>query len=88
MLTPYLWAYDQLLLIIPLAVTIGLLIGQERPYLLIAVLPISLALVSIVFLNISGHIDNDAWSALVPLFSLILLSVGLLFPPKKGPVNI
>ncbi|MEN8240965.1 MAG: glycosyltransferase family 87 protein [Chloroflexota bacterium] len=81
LLTPYLWAYDHLLLVLPLTVTIGLLIDQKRAYLLAASLPAALALVSILFLNVAVRIDNDTWSALVPLFSLLVLSIVLLAPP-------
>jgi hypothetical protein len=82
LLTPYLWAYDHLILIIPLVVTMSLLIQQKRSYLLIASLPMGLALISIAFLNIAVRLDNDAWSAMVPLITLLVSSISILFPQK------
>jgi hypothetical protein len=83
MLTPYLWAYDQLLLIVPTMVTISILIQKNYPYLLITVVPFVITVSATIFLNIAIQIDNDTWSAIVPLISFIILSVSLLIPPKE-----
>jgi hypothetical protein len=83
MLTPYLWAYDQVLLIIPTMITIGILIRKKYPYLLITAIPILITISATIFLNIAIQIDNDTWSAIVPLISFIILSVSLLIPPKE-----
>jgi hypothetical protein len=36
-----------------------------------------------IFLNIAIQIDNDTWSAIVPLISFITLGISLLIPPKE-----
>jgi hypothetical protein len=81
--TPYLWAYDHLLLIIPLAAAVGALIRKNRSYAIAASLPVLLAVVSIFFLNVAVKLDNDAWSALVPLTALLTVGLTILIPPKE-----
>jgi hypothetical protein len=82
-LTPYLWAYDHLLLIIPLAAAVGSLVRKNRPYAIAASLPVLLAVISIFFLNIAVKLDNDAWSALVPLIALFIVAFTILISPKE-----
>lgn len=85
-LTPYLWAYDHLLLVLPLAVTVGNLIRKNQNYVLPAAVMAVLSIISMLFLNLAVAIDNDTWSALVPLVSL-LFTVGSMLLPEKTVKN-
>jgi len=72
LLTPYLWVYDQLFLIIPLAVVTRKLIMQGRPYLTTALIPILVGAASLMFLPLAVSIRNDVWNILIPLLILPL----------------
>lgn len=70
LLTPYLWVYDQLLLIVPLAILIGQMRQQSRPYLLTALISILVGVVSLVLLPVAVSIRNDVWNVFIPLLVL------------------
>lgn len=72
LLTPYLWVYDQLLLIIPLAVLIGKMIQHKQPYLLSALIPVLVSGVSLALLPVAVQIRNDVWNVLVPILVLAI----------------
>ena len=72
LLTPYLWVYDQLLLIIPLVVLVGKKVRQNQPYLLTALLPILVSAVSLALLPVAVQIRNDVWNVLIPLLVLAI----------------
>jgi arabinofuranan 3-O-arabinosyltransferase len=72
LLTPYLWIYDQLLLIIPLAILVGKKNQQNQPYLVSALLPILVSVVSLALLPVAVQIRNDVWNVLVPLLVLAI----------------
>ncbi len=70
LITPYLWVYEQLLLALPLGLAIGLLAEKNAPFLLPASLPALHAALTLGLLMAALQIQNDVWSALVPLFAL------------------
>ena len=72
LLTPYLWVYDQLLLIIPLAILLGRLRQKASPYLFTAIISILIGIVSLLLLPVAVSIRNDVWNVVIPLLVLAL----------------
>lgn len=77
LVTPYLWSYTQVLLIIPILHIMGRLHNKGLPYLLVATYPLLMAILAFIALFIAVALGSDVWSAVVPLASLLLL--GFLF---------
>jgi hypothetical protein len=71
--TPYLWAYTQVLLIIPILLVMGRMYHRKLPYLLVATFPLTMAVLAFILLFVAVGLGTDVWSAAVPLASLILL---------------
>lgn len=85
LITPYLWAYDQILLLVSVCLIVELLARKGYPFLMAASFPILFSLVSLFLLylaNISGH---DAWSAGI---SFIAISLILFLVSKDPPGSI
>ncbi|MCB2178655.1 DUF2029 domain-containing protein [bacterium] len=73
LLTPYLWIYDQVLILLPLAVAVGLLLEKSRSWLFPAVLPLTVSLLSLLMLQVAEVINRDVYSVVVPLVCLVIL---------------
>lgn len=73
--TPYLWAYTQVLLVIPILLAMGSLYCRRLPYLLVATFPLGMAVLAFGLLFVAVSLGNDVWSAFVPLISLLLLGL-------------
>jgi hypothetical protein len=71
--TPYLWAYTQVMLIIPILLVMGRMYQRKLPYLLVATHPLAMAVLAFALLFVAVGLGSDVWSAVVPLASLILL---------------
>jgi hypothetical protein len=78
LITPYLWVYDQLLLIVPLAVLLGKMRQQGNPYLITAIVSILIGLVSLALLPVAVSIRNDVWNVVIPLLVLALFFFSIL----------
>ena len=72
-ITPYSWAYDQMLLIISLASIMICMMQLGFRYILIALIPIMISSLSLGLIFIATIYGNDAMSVLVPLTCLSLL---------------
>jgi hypothetical protein len=75
LITPYIWAYDQILLIVPLMFASIMLYHYGFPYILVALFPISFSILSLSFLFLAIHLNHDNWSFLIPLTLFILILV-------------
>jgi hypothetical protein len=85
LVTPYLWAYDQILLIICVSVSAEIFMRKGYPYLLVASFPIlfsSFSLLLLYLATISGH---DAWSAVLSLLILVIIWMQI---PKDPPDSV
>ena len=80
-ISPYLWTYSQLLLILPLLLVTVALYRQRQPYLLTASFPLLMALFSFGMVGLAMVIGADMLSALVPL----LMGGLLLLVYRKDP---
>jgi hypothetical protein len=82
MLTPYIWAYDHILLLIPISFVTTRIFNRGYPYLVPAVFPIAMSILSIGFLILANGIAQDVWSAGMPLICFILVAWQLFLPSK------
>jgi hypothetical protein len=76
-LTPYIWVYDQLLLLLPISVAVGLLIEKRNSFLLTTLTPIFISAFSLLLLPIAVKQRIDVWSALVPLATLVVMVLAI-----------
>ena len=76
LVTPYLWAYDQILLLLPITLVISELIQRGRIFLLNALAFLALDVVAIALLFLALQTGEDVWSGLLPL----LVGAALLWP--------
>lgn len=75
LVTPYGWAYDQILLIIPIIIVIVVMIKNELPYLISASMFLMISLISLLLVQVAMKIEYDMWSAAVPLFTGLLVLI-------------
>jgi hypothetical protein len=80
-ISPYLWSYSQLLLILPVLVITIALYRLKWPYLAVASFPLLVALVSFGLVGVSIQIGADLVSALVP----VLVWVPFFWLDRKNP---
>lgn len=82
--TVYLWAYDQLPFIIPIAWIVGTLVRKQRSILLAFLFLILLDLVSIFALAQQALTDKDLWSLGTTLLVLVFLATAQRMKPKPA----
>jgi hypothetical protein len=82
-LSPYLWAYDQILLVAPVMVLCGILFRRKAAYILTASTPLLISAVALVCLRFSVLEGEDTWSGLLTLFVLTLIISGAVLPVSK-----
>ena len=68
--TPYVWAYDQVLLALPLAVVVGEMSRSRMPFLVCASVPLLFSLGSLILLVVAFQAGSDAWSGILSLSAL------------------
>jgi hypothetical protein len=85
LLPPYLWAYDQILLLLPVLFIAGWVYNLGGPYLVSATLPLSLAVLSLIMLFVATLQGHDAWSVAVPFMVWLVAGVaGLVSLARPG----
>jgi len=67
---PYIWAYDQILLLAPVVLMAMEMTEREYPYLTIAPMLLLLSLAALLLLVVAPSIGRDAWSASLSLLAL------------------
>lgn len=86
LITPYIWAYDQILVLVTVIAAMIMAIRTGAPYLITASYPILLAALSAVLVLVALQLGRDHWSVWVPLVCLAALMVVLrrqrLSPPS------
>lgn len=87
LVTPYTWAYDQLLLVLPIVWLTSAAARRWSSFLAAAILPLAFSIVSLALLGLSIAIQRDTWSMAVPLLCLAL-AIGFSWPQKKRSVQI
>jgi hypothetical protein len=73
LVTPYTWAYDQILLVIPISLVVILLFTSNAPFLFSASLFLLLDLGALILLAVAVQMGNDIWSAAIPFACLMLV---------------
>jgi len=82
LLTPYLWAYDQVLLTIPIVLVMMKMSDKGYPYLLSSTIFLFFSLVAAGLVFIALQVKIDGWSMLVPFLTWILV-LGVLFSKTR-----
>lgn len=82
LITPYLWAYDQILLILPIMTIIHQLRRLKAGYLLVSLLPLFFAIVSLFLLYIAMINKQDVFSILLTIITGVLFFVGIIWQKK------
>jgi hypothetical protein len=77
LVTPYLWAYDHILLLIPILLAAGQMASLKMPFLATGTLLLGASLVCLILLSVAMVRGTDEFSALFPL--LCLGGIGVLF---------
>jgi Glycosyltransferase family 87 len=83
LVTPYLWAYDQILLLLPITLVIGALIERSPVFLLNALAFLALDVLALGLLFLALQTGEDVWSGLLPL----LVGAALLWPLNKSEIG-
>lgn len=81
-LAPYLWAYDQALLVLPVVTIAGMGLARQWPYLLTATATILFSVFALILLAVSIRVGNDAFGSLLSAGTLLVLSL------SKWPASI
>ena len=81
--TPYIWAYDQVLLALPLSVVVEQLSRLRRPYLVCAIIPLLFSLGSLMLLVVAFQLGSDAWSGVLSL-SVLGLAIWIALQSRQG----
>ena len=81
LISPYLWTYSQIILILPILLITNILRQKKIAYLLVATFPLVIGLISSSIVYISIGIGVDTISSIVPAIILLIL---LLF--NKNPI--
>jgi alpha-1,2-mannosyltransferase len=72
LISPYLWTYSQILLVIPILMITGALYHRKLPYLVTTTFPLLMALFSIGLVLIAELVGGDIMSSLVPITVWVL----------------
>lgn len=74
MITPYLWAYDQVLLILPIVFITNQLTRIKTSYIVVSLLPLLFSIVSLLLLFVALHTGNDVGSVFLTIFTAGVLT--------------
>lgn len=78
--TPYIWAYDQILLLIPMFLIVAYLANNGYTYLKTSLVFLAFSIMSLGLLFLASLLRTDVWSALLPI--LVLLALIWLYAKK------
>jgi hypothetical protein len=85
LVSPYLWTYSQILLVIPMMMMVAVIYKRNWPFLAIATFPLLMALFAVLLILISMRIGADILSVMVPIVvgALLVLAYHIGFNPAK-----
>jgi len=69
---PYLWNYDQVILVVPILVIASLVDQTGRSFAVVALLPIMVDLLAVALFVLARYLNHDAWGLLLPIFVVII----------------
>ena len=87
LVTPYTWAYDQILLILSITVISVIILDRGYPYLLVATFPLIISFLSLCLLFLATSFGYDVWSVIIPFvcfLSVIYIVVKADIPREKA----
>jgi hypothetical protein len=83
LVTPYLWPYDQTLLILPILAVMSAMLEKKAPFLLTATLFLWLDLLAILLMLVTIQIEMEVWNGFVSLACLGLLGWAIFAQVKR-----
>jgi hypothetical protein len=73
LITPYIWAYDQVLLLIPISAILFRFLQGRAPYLISALFPLAFSCLAWILLGVAGYVVQlDIWSGLLPCITVTI----------------
>jgi hypothetical protein len=87
LITPYVWAYDQILLVIPISIVVIRLFERQIPYLLTALMFLIIDVAALALLMLATQIGVDIWSAAIP-FACLILVIFTTYQLKNSDIHI
>jgi hypothetical protein len=84
LVTPFGWAYEQVLLVLPIVWMMGRL-SEKSPFLVGALMFLALSVLSLALLFLAASLGHDAWSFIVPLVCFIAC-LWLVSRPKEESI--
>ena len=85
LMAPYLWAYDQILLLLPVTAAVGYLRRRRAPYLLAASLPLGVSVLALALVGLALQVGHDVSSVFLALVGLGLAILTL--DPRFEPIR-
>ncbi len=82
LVTPYIWAYDHILLLFPILFVTSLMFTRGYPYIVRSLFPISMSILSIALLIVATYLNHDVLSMSIPLVTFCVVIKELLLPFK------
>ncbi len=73
LIPPYLWNYDQVLLIVPITLAMFQMLSNGRPYMLVSIQFLLISILSLGLLLLAMRLNSDQYSAVLSLVCLVLL---------------
>jgi multidrug transporter EmrE-like cation transporter len=83
--SPYVGAYDLLLLVVPIGIGLRRLRSLSAPYLAVAGLPFVIDLVSLLLVLVAARLGLDLWSALLDPLAMALVLITMKGPLPEAP---
>lgn len=87
MVTPYLWNYDHRMLLVPIMATVVLLEKARAPFVLVALWPFGIAVVSVGLLGVANTLGYDIWSVLLPVCVAAVFGAAWWYASKRKRLN-
>ncbi len=82
-LSPYAWAYDQVLLIVPIIYLVGEGIRRNWSFMVTSLIFLSASMISLVLLMIAVGFGHDEFSVILPVILLTILALMIFFPKER-----
>jgi len=85
LIVPYLWAYDQILLVVPITYIVQRLIERRAPFMVSALFFFAVSILAILLLMLANTLQADVWSATLSALIFGLVIWLMRFTPSERP---
>jgi hypothetical protein len=87
LLTPYVWPYDQLLLVVPIILLMSEAAKAGHRFLPVSLIFLGIDILTFILLGVSANLQTEIWNAAIPALVLLPLA-GILTGRQLRPPNI